>query len=404
MGKTVLFVDHDDERSGSTVSLEYLVRSFSQSGYKVVVLSPKNKDQARASFGATIDLLHFGTKRFHALRLSTHAATKVSLASMQGSQWIAHNLAKFLLGYVVVSRAIRSVTPDLVYVNEHVVIQASVAACLHGIPSVIHIRSQITESGRGKIQRFLSWLILHCNKQVFAITEVEARQLGARGSALRKLRIIGEFIPAVGPPLLHSRLRSSFGLPRLKKVVLMLGGISNIKGTLEFLRAAIRVSKARNDVLFVLAGRGLSNVEMKQKSYFQECQSAIRTIGKKNPPLILGEISHPLELIQCSDILVSPSTLSHFSRPVVEAWACGKPVVAAGTEHMRNLVRPNKDGLLFPPGDENALAECLLSLLANRELRREMGVAGKRRASLEFDADKNTTLVVNLCNSLLLRK
>ncbi|GAA4545946.1 glycosyltransferase [Pseudonocardia xishanensis] len=61
----------------------------------------------------------------------------------------------------------------------------------------------------------------------------------------------------------------------------------------------------------------------------------------------------------------------------LEAMAAGKPVVAADAMALPHLVRPGRNGLLFPPGDVEALAASLRTLLADGGTRRRMGAASR---------------------------
>lgn len=69
---------------------------------------------------------------------------------------------------------------------------------------------------------------------------------------------------------------------------------------------------------------------------------------------------------------------------VLEAMACGLPVVATNVGGVPELVVHGKTGLIVPPGDPEALSDALISLLRDGELRQSMGKAGRQRALAEF--------------------
>jgi glycosyltransferase involved in cell wall biosynthesis len=70
---------------------------------------------------------------------------------------------------------------------------------------------------------------------------------------------------------------------------------------------------------------------------------------------------------------------------VIEAMAAGLPVVASDVGGLRELVRDGETGTLVPPGDPAVLANALRPLVADRELRRRYGSAGRQRAKTLFD-------------------
>ena len=69
-----------------------------------------------------------------------------------------------------------------------------------------------------------------------------------------------------------------------------------------------------------------------------------------------------------------------FGLPVVEAMAAGRPVVASRAGGIPELVADGRTGLLVEPGDPLALADALLTLLADPERARAMGAAGRKDA------------------------
>lgn len=71
-------------------------------------------------------------------------------------------------------------------------------------------------------------------------------------------------------------------------------------------------------------------------------------------------------------------------KSLLEACACGRPVVAADVAGSREIVHDGENGLLVPPRDVSALADALERLAADAELRRRMGARGRQIAEAEF--------------------
>jgi glycosyltransferase involved in cell wall biosynthesis len=71
-------------------------------------------------------------------------------------------------------------------------------------------------------------------------------------------------------------------------------------------------------------------------------------------------------------------------RAMLEAAACGRPLVVSDIPGCRQFVRPGVEGLVVPPGNAGALAAALARLLADRELRRQAGAAARRRVIRDF--------------------
>jgi phosphatidylinositol alpha-mannosyltransferase len=102
-----------------------------------------------------------------------------------------------------------------------------------------------------------------------------------------------------------------------------------------------------------------------------------------------------------ADIYTSPATGGEsFGIVLLEAMACGTPIVASDIDGYRWVVNPGKEGLLVPPRSPKHLAEALISLANDPQRRAEMGSAGRHRAS-EFDWSHVTDQVETVYRSVL---
>src|SRR5437764_13453456 len=86
--------------------------------------------------------------------------------------------------------------------------------------------------------------------------------------------------------------------------------------------------------------------------------------------------------------LVLPTNREGFPNVILEAHAAGKAVISTRVTGVVDVVEDGVSGLLVRPGDVAELAEAMLQLLANPELSRQMGTAGRRRAAAEFSRER----------------
>ncbi|MBC8794083.1 MAG: glycosyl transferase [Tagaea sp. CACIAM 22H2] len=98
----------------------------------------------------------------------------------------------------------------------------------------------------------------------------------------------------------------------------------------------------------------------------------------------LGWRADSAALIEASDVLVCPSRHEPLGNVVIEAWARGKPVVAAASQGPRALIKDGKDGLLVPIDDAISLSRALNRVLAEPELAADLAASGKARHAAEF--------------------
>jgi glycosyltransferase involved in cell wall biosynthesis len=400
----VLFVDHDAGRTGSTVSLEYLLRGFRAEGWEVFVLSGKKEPEARRLRECGAEVISFSSGRYPAITMYSHFTNTRSVLSIGGLLVTAHDLVAFVRGIVLVARALLKVRPHLLYANEHSVAQAALTARLFGVPSVIHVRSRILAGTWGIRRWIFSRLVVANNRFVFPITDVEKEMLRTRPGEQSKIVVVGEFVPgAPGAQSSQDGRRIRFGLPVDRPIVTLLGGVSEIKGSLVFLRAAEIVLAHRPEVLFVIAGKTYRGSRIDIANY-ERCEPLLRRLQERDGLRLLGEIEDSLGLLAETDIVVSASTDTHFSRPVVEGWGLGKAAVASDTVHMRRLIGDDVNGLLYPSGDHEALASCLERLIADPALRARLGQEGRKKVAAEFDAETNLRKIVSRCDALIAEK
>jgi len=100
------------------------------------------------------------------------------------------------------------------------------------------------------------------------------------------------------------------------------------------------------------------------------------------------------------DVCVFPSRYEPFGIVLLEAMASGKPVVASKVGGIPFVVEDGKTGLLFERGNVEVLAEKIIMLLRDEELRKRMGEAGRERAK-EFTWDKIAKQTVDLYKEIL---
>jgi glycosyltransferase involved in cell wall biosynthesis len=104
--------------------------------------------------------------------------------------------------------------------------------------------------------------------------------------------------------------------------------------------------------------------------------------------------------LQQSDIFLLSSLSEGISNAVLEAMACGLPVVTTNVGGMAEAIADGIEGLLVPPRDPVAMADALAYLWARPEVRRQMGQAGRERVLADFDLDDQITAFEALFRSV----
>lgn len=177
--------------------------------------------------------------------------------------------------------------------------------------------------------------------------------------------------------------------------VLFMGRFEPRKGLKYLLMAVPEIVRAVPDFQLVVVGTGLFGYAY--KGYLDKaCEDNVFW-----PGLIPGE-ERPRYVASC-DVFCSPA-IGHESFGIVllEAMACGRPVVASDIAGYRTVVADGVHGRLVAPRDVNGIAAAIVELLKNPERRRQLGTAGRQRA-LEFSWPNIAARVERLYEELMTR-
>lgn len=115
----------------------------------------------------------------------------------------------------------------------------------------------------------------------------------------------------------------------------------------------------------------------------------------------LGHVDAIRALWARAHIAVLPSRREGLPKSLLEAAACGRPMIATDVPGCREIVIPGETGLLVPPDDANALAGAIETLAASPELRARYGAAARRLATEKFSADAIGRQAVDLYRRLM---
>jgi glycosyltransferase involved in cell wall biosynthesis len=115
-----------------------------------------------------------------------------------------------------------------------------------------------------------------------------------------------------------------------------------------------------------------------------------------------GQLDHSEipKLIAASSMLVLPSLSEGIPRVLLEAMACGKPVLASNVGGIRELVIQGKNGLLVECGDVNGLAKNMTMLLQDTELAGKMGKNGRKFVEQNYSFEKGIRMMLDIYQRL----
>jgi len=177
-------------------------------------------------------------------------------------------------------------------------------------------------------------------------------------------------------PLDRAAARAVLGIPGDVTAILFaahVAGDNTRKGT-DLLEQALHRLGPRADVLFLVAGVG-------SERWVGQIPQTVIPLGYIQDDRLLAAAD------AAADLVVVPSAVENLPNSVIEAFSCGRPVVAFDAGGIRDAVRDRETGLLVPAGDIAGMASALARLLDDELLRRELGARALDVARREYSAD-----------------
>lgn len=173
----------------------------------------------------------------------------------------------------------------------------------------------------------------------------------------------------------HSKeeCRAKLDLSPDDKIILFLGTLSPQKGPDILLKAMPKIIKEVPETGLVFVGSGTMREELERLCKRLGIEKNVTFVG------FVGDTFKKAIYYKSSDVLVLPSFSECFPIVNLEAMACGIPIVASKIGGISDAVKDGENGLLVPSRDSNTLAEAIIYLLENKDVREKMGKNGRKK-------------------------
>jgi glycosyltransferase involved in cell wall biosynthesis len=261
-----------------------------------------------------------------------------------------------------------------------------IAARLVGTPVVIHI-IQVWASRpwqplwRQRLYRQIERGLDRWTTHYVAASGAMA-EFGVQHGILKRESVEVIFNAAELPPPApgsRSALRRELGIPDDAPLIGTLGRLEPQKGVEHFLAAALLVLKARPEARFLVVGQGPLQAKLEGQA---------RELGIAHAVRFTGWRRDVAEVLNSLDVLALASLWEPFGIVLAEAMLAGLPVVATSVDGIPEVVAEGQTGWLVKVGDERALADRLLELIADPLRRQSFGQAGRARALTLFSVER----------------
>jgi sugar transferase (PEP-CTERM/EpsH1 system associated) len=283
-------------------------------------------------------------------------------------------------------KLLRRLRPDIVHTRNLSAIEGAVVAALAGVPYSVHGEHGRDSQDIDGLKRKYLLLRRACrpfiDHYIAVSQDLETWLVNHVGVPPRRIHQIHNgvdsvrFYPASGGrrPL----PKTDFAQPP-QLVIGTVGRLQEVKDQLTLVRAFARLAAVSADVRMqvrlVIVGDGPLAAEVQQ---------LVRHSGIEDLTWQTGARNDIPELLQGMDIFVLPSKAEGISNTILEAMACGLPVVATAVGGNPELVEDGQTGSLVPPNDPDAMARALQRYVQQRTLIQDHGRAGRRRVEQAF--------------------
>jgi glycosyltransferase involved in cell wall biosynthesis len=242
------------------------------------------------------------------------------------------------------------------------------AAWRAGVPVIL---SALHSTGLPDRVERLNRLLAPITDGFIGVAEPHARYLAAcEGCPENRVFVIpnGVNVERFKPIPPSSELRARLGLPEGAPVATIVAALRPEKNHELFLRAAAKVHAARPDAHFLVIGDGALKPQLEKLTAELRLGDSVHYLGTR---------SDIPELLALTDVFALSSHMEANPVSILEALACGKPVVATHVGSVPEVVIDRTTGYLVSPGDVHAMSERILELFGDRELAQRMGAAGR---------------------------
>src|SRR2546428_2995307 len=263
-------------------------------------------------------------------------------------------------------------------------------------------------NGEGQVRELAERAAVQTADRIVAASEIEMSDLITLYDAdPAKVRVVPLGVDTrLFRPLRQADARAPLGRDACEFLILFVGRIEQIKGIDVLLEAVGDLLRGRPDLrrrscLVVVGGAIDPRADASESEKIAELRAMVDAHGIGENAGFVGSLAQRQLALYYSaaHVCAVPSLTESFGLVALEAMACGTPVVATRVGGLQTVVT-SESGVLVPPGDAEALAHAIESLLDDMELRIQLS-AGARARALTFTWDRVADGVEDVYSELL---
>lgn len=266
------------------------------------------------------------------------------------------------------------------------------AARNKNIPIVLHVHGPGSQTVSDFLLSRIGW------DKVISVSKYVATEVYEKGVKGDSLEVIynGTNTEWFKPGSKNEKLLEEIGVDSEKiilgtpsRLITSNGSIVERKGYFTIMKALSLLKERRDDFIWILTGGKFPNQDM-MESAKNKMMDYARIYGIEDNVKICVEVPHEdmPSFYNSMDLMLLPSTDEPFGLSTIEAMSCGTVAIGANSGATTEIIRNKVDGFIIQPENHIELADLLVKLMANDDLRKDVGMNSRRTIVERFSIDK----------------
>jgi L-malate glycosyltransferase len=370
----ILFYNHTGQASGAERLLLMILAQIDRDAFDPIVVCPE-----QSSLSNMVSKLGVPVK---------------TIAGLEARfTWRVDHLARYCKSFLGViwqlRKRVTTIKPDLIHANSIRAGLVATAATFGLSTRVIwHLHDLLPRHPLSTLIRLFAFF--SPRSRMIAVSQAVATNFRGRFSRAMKSRVavilnaidLDKFQP---DPTARQRIHKELRVRVADPLIGIVGQITPRKGQLELVRAFGEALTEIPHTVLLVAGAPLFN---RDHEYLEAVERTAAGQGIRNNVRMLGARSDIGAIMQSLDLLVVNSTAEPFGLVILEAMACGTPVLAVAVDGIPEIIEHGKNGLLVPPNDTQALANAIIDLSRQPALREKFVEEGRKLVRSRFTAGR----------------
>ncbi len=343
---------------GNMICLAFIDEAVNR-GWKIFVNSPTEGGFTEIIKDKCEKIYHFDTRKFYNLQ----EAIKLSVAIKKDNVDLIHSHTPFAGTFL-----------------------SRIAGKLSNAPVITHAHIKDRLNPNPLVRKFEIFLNrisskFTCNR-IIAVSKAVKEVFIKQGHEEDMIEVVynGIDLEIIKPQKTSKQMREELGISDKSIVIGEVGRLCETKGQHLLIKAAPKVIDRFPNSKIIFVGKDLE----RDGVYERELIDLAKNLNIENKIIFTGYRDDVIDIINSFDLFVLPSLAEGLPVVILEAMACGIPVVATSVGGNEEIVKDGVTGTIVPPGDSESLARAIIYNLENPEVSNRMGERSYERVKKYF--------------------